>query len=449
MHAFASAMIVATALAQASNESARDVLAADAPPAAIVTRQMEFQLPFKTAPADDKEKAPVEVRLFVSSDAGRSWKTHSRVRPDQGHFKFAAPKDGQYGFVIRTVDRRGALWPNTKPKPEMLVTVDTHPPKIELTAEWNAAGHVTAAWKVTDPTLKPESLKLQYRMSVTEPWQAVAIATPSTEQPSQQAGKATWWPKSTKGPLLVRFEAHDKAGNPGVAQRTLKLPMPEQQQQVAAGVSKPKEKPQDDRDRVVPVPPVKPVETPKVNVAAKKQLPAKDHFAEPNGTVGNALRGVPEDRVDVGRQFAERHGGRSLRVAESPPVARRAILPKPPTRRAIPACRVKLTSTARQNGRMTIRWQTSGASTLSKTIHIAYSNTAKGPWLPVALNQKDDGHHVWQYDRSVPDQVFLMIEVIDRAGSRSHFITPEPLWLRPKASGMPHTGQAPAEYRFF
>ena len=414
MHGIAAVMIVASAFAQARGESAKKPETADAPPAAIVTRRMEFQLPFKTPPVDDQEKAPVEVRLFVSSDAGRNWRTHSRVRPGKGYFQFTAPKDGQYSFIIRTVDRRGALWPKTEPKPEMQVTVDTHPPNIELSAVWNAAGHVTAVWQVTDPTLKPASLKLQYRTSTTEPWQAVAIAPPASEQPSKQSGKATWWPKSTTGAMIVRLEAQDNAGNPAVAQRTLKAASAEV---AKANRAAPPARPADD------VPPT--------------TKPARDNFAEPAKTAEPAKPHASRD------EFSPR------RKTETPPVAKKAEPPQPQARRAIPACRIKLTSTQRQHGRLTIRWQTSGASTLHKTIHIAQSNTAQGPWIPVALNGQDDGHHVWQFGRSVPDQVFLMIEVVDRSGARSHYITPEPLWLRPKPSGVPHTGQAPADYRFF
>jgi hypothetical protein len=98
---------------------------------------------------------------------------------------------------------------------------------------------------------------------------------------------------------------------------------------------------------------------------------------------------------------------------------------------------------------LTIRWQTSGTSILTKTIHLAWGDAAAGPWKPVALNQQDDGHHVWQFDDQVPDQVFLMIEVVDRSGASSRYITPQTIWLRPKPLTVPHTGQVPAEYRFY
>ena len=97
---------------------------------------------------------------------------------------------------------------------------------------------------------------------------------------------------------------------------------------------------------------------------------------------------------------------------------------------------------------MTIRWQTSGTSGLRKTIHLAYSTTAEGPWLPVALNQQDDGHHVWQFSRNVPQEAYLMIEVVDRSGANHRYITPRPLRLSP-STNVPQTGHAPAEYRFF
>jgi hypothetical protein len=430
MHAITTLLLVTSllthaAIAQAADEPAEQEAAPQPSTQAVVTRQMEFQLPFKVPKLDDKRSTPVEVRLFVSPDQGRTWQTHSRVRPENGHCPFAAKSDGHYWFMIRTVDRQGKLWPQTAAGPEMKVTVDTQPPKAQLTATWNPAGEVAASWNVVDATLEPTSPKLQYRALATEAWQTVAITPASKEHPQNQSGKATWWPRSSTGQITVRFEALDKAGNPAVVQRTLKAPSQAASQALAKQHAA---RPPITNNFAVAKPATTLVTQPQPQPQATTPQPAANVAAQAQPPVANP----PANRT------------------QTPPAqATRAQTTRAQVNRAVPACHIKLTSTALQQDRLTLRWQTSGTSILRRTVHLAYSNTAQGPWVPVALNQQDDGHHVWQFQANTPEQAFLLIEVVDRAGARSRYITPKPLRLRPQVSGIQHTGQAPAEYRFF
>ncbi|MCG8583425.1 MAG: hypothetical protein MI757_01775, partial [Pirellulales bacterium] len=401
-------LIVATSLAQVSGDTPDRESLKPADPPTVVTRQMDFQLPFKIPQVEPNRSAPVEVRLFVSPDEGRTWQTHSRVSPTKGFCRFATKHDGQYWFMIRTVDRGGRLWPQDAAKAEMKVIVDTQPPRVDLQATWKPAGEITATWTVQDATLEPGTAKLQYRAASTDPWQKVAIPPVDATRPQEQVGRATWWPRTTTAQITVRFEARDKAGNPAVVQRTLKSPAT-----VVGG------------DKI-----------------AEQQVarpPVANNFAE--GTPAQSPQQPPQQQTRAPR----------TQSANQPPAQPedRQLAATARARRTAATCQVKLTSTARHQDRVTIRWQTSGTSILRKTIHIAYSKTAEGPWLPVAMNQQDDGHHVWQLRHDVPQQVFLMIEVVDRAGASSRYVTPQPLWLRAKPNAIPQAGRQPAEYRFF
>ena len=128
-------------------------------PDAIPTRQTFFSIPFTVPPPADASQAPVEVRLYVSADAGGSWTLAAKVEPKQTSFSYRAPRDGEYWFAIRTVDKKGHIRPDHSSGPELRVIVDTLPPHLELAA-WHAPdGQIVVHWLSSDPLLKPESLK--------------------------------------------------------------------------------------------------------------------------------------------------------------------------------------------------------------------------------------------------------------------------------------------------
>ena len=94
-------------------------------PDPIPTRQTFFSIPFKVPPTADASQAPVEVRLYASADAGGSWTLAEKVDPKKTSFSYRAPRDGEYWFAIRTVDRQGHIRPDHSSGPELRVIVDT------------------------------------------------------------------------------------------------------------------------------------------------------------------------------------------------------------------------------------------------------------------------------------------------------------------------------------
>jgi hypothetical protein len=212
-----SAMLLAQAPASAPSA------AQPAAPPAIATRQDFFTIPFNV-PATGAADAPVEVRLFVSSDQGASWQLFARQHPSAGKFEFRAPRDGQYWFASRTVDRSGQVRPARQYEPELRVTIDTVSPQLELEAAEGPAGEVETRWQVADTNLLPATFKIFYRHSDFEDWQPVAVETPSQSQPGTLSGQTRWWPQRAGGKLQIRAEAQDAAGNTNVVQRVIDLP---------------------------------------------------------------------------------------------------------------------------------------------------------------------------------------------------------------------------------
>jgi len=209
----------------------QSVVVAQAPPASsplptaplsTATRQNAFTIPFRIDPPASPAEQAVEAVLNVSADQGATWSISSRVKPDNGAFVFRAPHDGEYWFNIRTIDAQGVTRPSGPIQPQLKVTVDTVAPRLDLSVIRGPAGEIVARWQAVDPNLKLGSLKLEYQVSSTGPWEKVAVETPPTAMQHTNSGEATWWPSGASGPVLVRAEISDTSGNPAVTQAVAK-----------------------------------------------------------------------------------------------------------------------------------------------------------------------------------------------------------------------------------
>ncbi len=192
-----------------------------AAPAPIFTRQTSFQIPYRL---DEPARAGgVEVELNVSSDAGRNWRSHSRVAAGTKHFVFRAPSDGEYWFTVRTVSL-----PSTTPAgpltPELRVIVDTQPPSLNFQVARGPTGELVAQWVISDLHLRADGLQLEYQVAATDaPWQAVAVdPIPLEATRVEFSGRAAWWPApDPSSAFVVRCELTDLAGNVAVAEAPL------------------------------------------------------------------------------------------------------------------------------------------------------------------------------------------------------------------------------------
>lgn len=192
-------------------------------PEPIATRQTAFSIPFQVDPT--AATVPVEVQLHVSADRGVRWDLYDKVKPDRGSFVFRAPHDGEYWFGIRSVDRQGNVAPGGPLMAGMKVIVDTLAPRLDVTAERMPAGELSAQWQVVDPSLKPDSLKIEYRADDTAEWRELAASQARiTEGRSTLTGDGVWWPQDVPGAITLRIQVTDRAGNPAVTQVKVKPP---------------------------------------------------------------------------------------------------------------------------------------------------------------------------------------------------------------------------------
>ena len=165
------------------------------------------------------------MQLHASSDRGATWHVANRVKATEERFVFRAPHDGEYWFCIRTVDKQGTVRPEGPQTADLKVLVDTMQPRLDLTAVRGTAGEVTAHWQAIDPNLKPDTLSIEYQAGANEPWERVAVETPTATDRYTLIGEVTFWPKATadnRAVITVRAQIADRAGNPAATQTQAK-----------------------------------------------------------------------------------------------------------------------------------------------------------------------------------------------------------------------------------
>jgi hypothetical protein len=189
------------------------LLAADAlPPDTWPMNQRDFNIPIRIDPARKADYR--ELHLYVSTDQGKTWDKTAVAAPDQAAFAYHAASDGLYWFSICVVDNSGKQDP---PSPYQgavgqKILVDTLRPELRILAAERQGEEVVVRWEAVDPNLEPGSLRLQYRASDN----AAAGWTPVTITPAA-SGQAGFRPVGS-GPITVRLEVQDAAGNAGSAQ---------------------------------------------------------------------------------------------------------------------------------------------------------------------------------------------------------------------------------------
>jgi hypothetical protein len=85
----------------------------------ILCRSQSFKIPF----AVDRETKC--VRLFISTDLGKTWKKYAEATPDKKIVTVTVPKDGIYWFAAQTVGKNRLLNPEKISEPTLKVLVNS------------------------------------------------------------------------------------------------------------------------------------------------------------------------------------------------------------------------------------------------------------------------------------------------------------------------------------
>ncbi len=187
--------------------------ATEVSPGVLATRQKIFNLPFRMLPAPNGFSQPREVQLFISTDRGAHWSFYDRRRPFDGVFAFQASADGEYWFVSQIVDQQHRAYPQHT-GPEARVIVDATSPRIQLSASIDPAGRISAQWRVEEELPASNSLQIEWRSGLNEPWRAAALpAGSSRQEASVLLGQTSWTAERPITQAFVRARIQDAAGN--------------------------------------------------------------------------------------------------------------------------------------------------------------------------------------------------------------------------------------------
>lgn len=182
--------------------------AAPIPSAPIHTNKLKFRIPFHYNPAELSGHGAREIRLYDSRDRGLTWKQIQSVAPDAGKFNFQAPVDGEYWFIVRTLDATGRLVPGIDvTDPGLKVIVDTTLPSLQLQLRQPAPGKVQLNWTASDEHLDLTQLRMDYIQPGSSDWQPISVVPKAVGQ----AG----WTLPQGGMVVVRGSVADLAKNVG------------------------------------------------------------------------------------------------------------------------------------------------------------------------------------------------------------------------------------------
>jgi hypothetical protein len=301
-------------------------------------------------------------------------------------------------------------------------------------------------WKIDDLRADADSLKLKYKTSENAPWtEVVAARTKRQGDVTGAAGTVEWVPPGDLATLVLRMEAADAAGNSASKEIRLGndataangpaaeigIPATANGSPAVGALTMPAE----------PRDPSQPLFVNSLSFELDydvDRVPAGSiEKVELWGTRDDGVTwvrlGTDADRKSPCTVNVEREGrygfiivadaaggvsGRVPRAGDSPEI--RVVVD-------LAAPKVRLTTAepdpAGGPGSLKINWLASDQHLGPKSVSLAYSASAHGPWLPLAIGVPNDGGRVCRFDLQSPDKVFLRIEVRDEAGNLGAFST--------------------------
>ncbi len=198
--------------------------AAAQPVTDVVLKSGSFLIPFNIGA---EGAPPREVHLYMASaadDAGpaersaenspptKNWRLLDRQPPAAGQFQVSKSSDGTFWFAIRTIDAGGRPHPSGPIQPELKVIVDTTNPVVELTADADADGKLTASFAVDDAT-ETSQMTAYYATDTDQKWRSVTV------ERTDEGGRFSFEPAEPWRQLSLRLRVIDGAGNETIVEK--------------------------------------------------------------------------------------------------------------------------------------------------------------------------------------------------------------------------------------
>lgn len=414
----------------------------DVPGGVLHTRSRQFRVPFNVGPGAANLS---QLQLYVSTDSGRSWQSAASAPPEQGYFRFSSERDGSFWFAVQSFDKMNRAFPPNMEgaTPNLKVVVDTQAPQISIQALNARASEVGVSWIIRDEnfsTAQIDAVRLDYRsLNAGATWIPLAVNAGATQ---------FYWNPNTNGPVEVRVQARDQAGNvaesftrvsldggtgnnftptpgsgaPGYTRNydpapagILNAPAPSDiklvgSKRIALGY---------DLKDVGPsrVAAIDLWYTHDGRTWTKNAQPFADEAGknlvfevEREGLYGITL--VAKSGVGLGE--------RAPQTGDRPQVWIEVDLTKP-----VVSVRNVLVGQGIDKGKLKIAWNATDKNLGPGSINLKYAEQATGPWTSIADKLGNIGEYTWTMPAAVPYQFYIKVEAIDRAGNLGEDTTPQ------------------------
>jgi hypothetical protein len=68
-------------------------------------------------------------------------------------------------------------------------------------------------------------------------------------------------------------------------------------------------------------------------------------------------------------------------------------------------------------GQLVIEYLCQDADLAERPVSFSFSDSPQGPWTTLATGLRNSGRYLWRADPNLPRQIYLRLEVVDRAGN--------------------------------
>lgn len=171
-----------------------------------ITNQRNQKIPVELPPAGRQTVS--QLRLYASTDQGRSWQQVDAITPDKDGFVFLAKNDGSYWFRVAAVNLQGRQEPENiyQGAPDQKMIVDTVKPMIDMSAQ-RQGDEILASWNIHEDHPDMQGLRLDWRAKEGSPssWNVAPFDGNLRGQ--------TQFRVNHQGAILLRMQVRDLAKN--------------------------------------------------------------------------------------------------------------------------------------------------------------------------------------------------------------------------------------------
>jgi hypothetical protein len=397
----------------------------------IFFQHRHFNIPFKN---DQKSVNVAQLRLYVSSDQGRSWNFTAAAAPDSKQFRFDTPQDGYFWFAVQTVDNAGKLFPPSQDelKPNLKVIVDTVPPVVQVRALPARNTEVGVSWTVKDDNLDlalPDSVRVEYRLAGGANW--VPLNLPL-------GGNQIYWNPHSNAQIEVRVLARDRAGNVGTDKTTVSLtgnqglinpianPLPDTLKEINRRFVNSKQISLSYDLKDVGQSGVSAVELWYTLYKGRTWNKLTEYPLElKNGLEANQTKKLTFEVNDEGiygitlvAKSGVGLGDRPPQPGDRPQLWIEVDLTKP----VVQILNVQV-GNGIDKGKLTVAWNARDKNLGNQPIRLSYAEQKDGPWNTLADKLANNGKHTWKLPEELPYQFYVRAEATDLAGNVGEAIT--------------------------